>query len=334
MFADALLQRCEHESGVLLRGLDILAVDSLMLGIGDREPYAVITYLDRGMGAAIRKARTRLPGGGQNPVAIIRVPRERMVGSGIGASLVHEVGHQVAAVLELVEPLRGALYARCAGTNAREWTIWARWISEILADFWAVGVLGIGATLGLIQVVSLPRAFVFKARLDDPHPAPWLRVHISCSLGEALFPHPQWMRLRALWNALYPLESIGEHTEFFRSLAAHIPQLVHSILEHRIAACGGTRLCDLPPAAGRQPAHLAALNQAWRSVPTGLHDAAPSLAMAALGQAKFDGVLAPSEDIRAHSQLLKSWALRETVRARASPHPDRQSRTASLQRAA
>ena len=38
----------------------------------------------------------------RNPVAIIRVPRERMVGHGIASSLVHEVGHQGAALLGLV----------------------------------------------------------------------------------------------------------------------------------------------------------------------------------------------------------------------------------------
>ena len=61
-------------------------------------------YLDRGHGAAIRRARARLPGGGMSPVAIIRVPRERMVGAGIASSLVHEVGHQAAALLDLNTP--------------------------------------------------------------------------------------------------------------------------------------------------------------------------------------------------------------------------------------
>ena len=74
-FASALTQRSEHSTGVCL---------------------------DRSMGAAIRRARTRLPGGELNPVAIIRVPRERMVGTGIGSSLVHEVGHQGASLLDLV----------------------------------------------------------------------------------------------------------------------------------------------------------------------------------------------------------------------------------------
>ena len=71
----------------------------------------MVCYLARGPGAAIRRARTRLPGGGDNPVAIIRMPRERMIGSGIASSLVHEVGHQGAALLDLVPSLRARLGA-------------------------------------------------------------------------------------------------------------------------------------------------------------------------------------------------------------------------------
>jgi hypothetical protein len=52
----------------------------------------MVCYLDRGHGAAIRRARTRLPGGKSNPVAVIRVPRERMISHGIASSLIHEVG--------------------------------------------------------------------------------------------------------------------------------------------------------------------------------------------------------------------------------------------------
>ena len=38
------------------------------------EPPPVICYVDRGQGAAIRRAKTRLPGGRDNPVAVIRIP--------------------------------------------------------------------------------------------------------------------------------------------------------------------------------------------------------------------------------------------------------------------
>src|SRR5215467_2462673 len=104
LFNQVITQRSEYEQGVWLSGLDVVAADALALPDYYQAP-PVICYLDRGVGAAIRRARTRLPGGGHNPVAIIRVPRERMIGSGIASSLIHEVGHQAAALLGLVESL-------------------------------------------------------------------------------------------------------------------------------------------------------------------------------------------------------------------------------------
>jgi hypothetical protein len=179
LFHDAITQRSEHEVGVWLSGLDVAAADALaMPGFGFDAP-PVICYLDRGPGGAIRRARTRMPGGGRNPVAIVRIPRERMVGHGIAASLIHEVGHQAVALLGLVRSLRSALYPLATGRGPRErpaWWLWSRWISELLADFWAVGKLGIGGTLGLMSVVSLPRWFVFRVDAHDPHPVPWIRV--------------------------------------------------------------------------------------------------------------------------------------------------------------
>src|SRR5205814_9186405 len=102
LFTEAITQRSEHETGVWLSGLDMLAADALRLRTGLVDPPPLICYLARGPGAAIRRARTRLPGGTPNPVGLIRVPRERMIGHGIASSLVHEVGHQGAALLSLV----------------------------------------------------------------------------------------------------------------------------------------------------------------------------------------------------------------------------------------
>ena len=147
MFSDVITQRSENETGVWLSGLDVVAADALELP-GYYEPPPVICYLDRDVGAAIRRARTRLPGGGENPVAIVRVPRERMVGTGIASSLVHEVGHQAAALLDLVDSLRPVLHGlqRGAGREPQAWELWERWISEIVADFWSVARVGIAST--------------------------------------------------------------------------------------------------------------------------------------------------------------------------------------------
>jgi hypothetical protein len=97
LFTEVVTQRSEHSTGVWLSGLDTLAADALALPGALVDPPPVVCYLARGPGAAIRRARTRLPGNDPNPVAIVRVPRERMIGHGIASSLVHEVGHQAGA---------------------------------------------------------------------------------------------------------------------------------------------------------------------------------------------------------------------------------------------
>src|SRR4029453_15356896 len=149
-FNNVITQRSESETGVWLSGLDVVSADALALP-GYYAAPPVICYLDRGVGAAIRRARTRLPGGGENPVAIIRVPRERMVGSGIASSLIHEVGHQGAALLKLVPSWRLVFQARQRESDQPlVWQLWERWISEIVADLWSVARVGIASTLGLI----------------------------------------------------------------------------------------------------------------------------------------------------------------------------------------
>ena len=213
-----------------------MAADALALPGAYYTPPAVICYLDRGHGAAIRRARTRLPGGGENPVAIIRVPRERMVGSGIASSLVHEVGHQGAALLDLVGSLRPILSGlqRGGAGAAVTWQLWERWISEILADVWAVARVGVAAPLGLMGVVSLPRAFVFRTSLDDPHPIPWIRVKLSCALGNALYPHPQWNTLAAIWESHYPVAGLAaEKQRLLLQMEASIPAFVALLVNHR-----------------------------------------------------------------------------------------------------
>jgi hypothetical protein len=218
LFHQVISQRSENEQGVWLSGLDVVAADALALPEYYEAP-PVICYLDRGVGGAIRRARTRLPGGGENPVAVIRIPRERMIGSGIASSLVHETGHQAAALLGLVPSLR--LVLRAKQLVAREplaWRLWERWISEIVSDFWSIARVGIASTLGLIGVVSLPRPFVFRVNVDDPHPTPWIRVKLSCAIGNDLYPHPQWQRVAKLWESYYPTAGLDDEKAFRSSL--------------------------------------------------------------------------------------------------------------------
>jgi hypothetical protein len=316
LFAIVMTQRSEHDTGVWLSGLDVAATDALTLPGNAFVGPPVICYLDRGLGAAIRRAKTRLPGGGENPVAIVRLPRERMIGSGVASSLVHEVGHQAAALLDLVTPLRVMLDAlrRSRTAEAQAWRLWSQWISEIVADFWAVGQLGVAATLGLMGVLTLPRPFVFRTSSDDPHPTPWMRVRLSCAMGAALYPDPQWARLSALWASFYPLDRIDAATRAtFSQLERTMPAFVPVLLNHRVRRLAGRSLAEVMPVDARKPTRLRELLQTWRPSLRGLRAAPPSLAFAVIGQARADRAMSTAEESRLLAELLTGWALRSTI---------------------
>ena len=316
IFSAALTQRSEQETGVWLAGLDIVAADALALAGNYYTAPGLICYLDRAHGAAIRRARTRLPGGGDNPVSIVQMPRERMIGSGIASSLIHEVGHQAAALLDLIPSIRRVL-RRLQRTSGREWKAWAYWdrcISEILADFWSVARVGLTSTTGLMGVVSLPKYFVFRLQLDDPHPMPWIRVRLSCAMGRALFPHPQWDRIENIWLSYYP--PTGLHNEkgaLLSLLEETMPRLATLIAQHRPESLRGASLMEALQTNERQPDRLTELFQAWRAQPSLMYEASPTMVFAVIGQARAKGVISPEVEGRTFSQMLNYWALRDTL---------------------
>ena len=314
LFNDVISQRSEHETGVWLRGLDVVATDALTLRGSYYEVPPLMCYLDRGAGAAIRRARTRLPGGGESPVAIIRVPRERMVGSGIASSLIHEVGHQASVLLDLATSLRPLLQGmqRNGGTA---WRLFERWIGEILSDFWSCARLGVSATLGLMGVVSLPRPFMFRISLDHPHPVPWIRVRLSCAMGQALYPHAQWGRLaNHLWTAYYPLDGLdAPHRTLFAELLGAMPGFVSLLVNHRPRSLRGSSLKEALDTDQRQPTQLSKHFEVWRGAPALMYRANPSLVFAVLGQARANGQLTPEEESHLFAKLLTNWALHSAL---------------------
>ncbi len=314
LFNQVITQRSESEIGVWLSGLDVVSADALALPEHYHAP-PVICYLDRGIGGAIRRARTRLPGGGENPVAVIRVPRERMIGSGIASSLIHEVGHQGAALLELVPSLKAALQAKQRQSDDTQvWRLWENWISEIVADLWAIAKVGIVSTLGLIGIVTLPRPFVFRMNLDDPHPIPWIRVKLSCAIGNAFYPHPQWQRVATLWDSYYPAKGLDdERRQVLARLEASLPEFAKLLVGHRPPSLRGRSLSETLTVAERGPSRLTALFKAWENEPSRMYRAPPSLSFAVLGQARADGLLGPEDESELLAKLLSYWAMRSTL---------------------
>jgi hypothetical protein len=306
IFADVISQRSEHGTGVWVAGLDVVAADALNLNAKLYTAPPVMCYLDRGHGAAIRKARTRLPGGDPNPVAIIQIPRERMVGSGIAASLIHEVGHQGAALLDLVTTIRVEMNATRPPEDCREgWTLLQLWLSEIIADFWAMAHLGGGATLGLMSVVSLPRFFMFRFQADDPHPFPWIRVKISLAFGERMYPHPQWRMLHNLWERLYPLKNATAHArEAVRQIEQCLPVFVELVMGHRNAQTHHQPLATLFRYPQRQ---VADLQNRFKDL-SGPLNMSPSLAFAVVGQARLDKRINAAAESQVLTRMLSHWA--------------------------
>jgi hypothetical protein len=208
--------------------------------------------------------------------------------------------------------LQEKVYA--GGADKQAWICWDRWISEIVADFWAVARLGVTATVGLMSVVSLPRTFMFRINLEDPHPAPWIRVKLSCAMGAMLYPHPQWRTLAGIWDTYYPLAGLDQQLQsLFALLEQQLPHLIRLFLDHRPAALRGHSIAAAIASQDRQAIRLGSLFQSWRRSPHLIRQSPPTLAMAVIGQAKMDNAISPDDESRLLADLLKYWAFRITL---------------------
>ena len=314
-FADVVTQRSENETGVWLSGLDVVAADALALP-GYYEAPPVICYLDRDIGAAIRRARTRMPGGGENPVAIIRVPRERMIGTGIASSLVHEVGHQAAALLDLVDSLRPALRRMQRDAAPAQFG---------LADLGALDfrdrrrllVGGAGRHRGHARA---DRGGQPAARVRVPH-------EHERSAPDALDPREAQRGDRR--GAL----SASAMAAAERRLGTVLPASRHDAADARGAGRAAGQHAGVRRAAHQSPAEIAARPLAgggagdgaapagpavgavpdWHGNPSDMYRTSPSLVFAVIGQARSDGQISPEDESTLLCKLLTFWALRATV---------------------
>jgi hypothetical protein len=172
--------------------------------------------------------------------------------------------------------------------------------------------------MGLMGVVGLPRAFVFRVSADDPHPAPWIRVKLSAALGQAFYPQPSWGRLADLWESFYPFrETDPELRTTLTALERTIPELVALLTGHRQAGLQGYSLMEALRVEDLDPARLRNSLEGWRSAPQGMYRERPIVAMAAIGQGRADGRITPEEESIVLGKLLTHWALKSTLQAAA-----------------
>lgn len=310
IFSDAVSQRGEFKTGVLMAGLDRLAKDCLMLDGVKYDIPPMVCYLERGLGAAIRRVMTNLPGGKKNPVAVIQVPRERIPCCSVASSLAHETGHQGSALLGLTETFRKEiLRVADSSRNRMPWQLFSSWVSEILADFWSVAKLGVGSALSLIGVLSLPYYFVFKYVPGDPHPFPYVRVKICCMLGQALFPDRQWQELLDLWNRQYPVSKMNPDSRaVIASIESEMPMLVSLLINYKPLVFNGRKMSQVFQTDLKNPGILRELYNDIICSRRSLITLNPVLVFATLGQAKMDKKLISEKEGSVINKLLTYWA--------------------------
>lgn len=233
----------------------------------------------------------------------------------------HETGHQAAALLGLVESLRPEIqraWRDTAGAERVAWRLYERWISEIVADLYSIARVGVSSTMGLMGLVSLPSAFVFRMAPDDPHPFAWIRVHLSCTFGDALYPDPQWRQLAQVWTSLYPVRRLpSDRVRVIQALLATMPAFVRLVLGHRPASLRGRALGEVLHGSDRSPDRLVRLFQEWMADRSAIPLTRPALAFAAVGQARARGLLTPEGEDRLLGRLISYWALQSTLQANA-----------------
>ena len=161
-----------------------------------------------------------------------------------------------------------------------------------------------------MAVVSLPRAFMFRVNLNDPHPAPWIRVKLSCAMGRALFPDPQWDRLAALWESFYPTDGLAPKvTGHPPSAREGDPRVRRSVDPPSSGGITGPGMGEVMQLEDRQPHRLAACIRPGKRAPALLRRASPTLVFAVIGQARADGRISPELEARVLAGLLTYWAL-------------------------
>jgi hypothetical protein len=182
--------------------------------------------------------------------------------------------------------------------------------------------------------MSLPRVFVFRLTPEDPHPVPWVRVKLSCAIGRALYPHPQWDAVERLWESFYPPVGLAPgYRALLAAFESTMPEFVEVLLTHRPASLRGRSLAEVMDTTTRTPARLAEHYRAWAPTLPRLSRIPPTLAFAVIGQARADGRIAPEDESRTLVDLLYYWALRSTFddASRASARPASRPRTRALE---
>lgn len=243
-YTDAVNTRTNPTLGTHLRALDLLAVASMttVLGPLGRPVPPVLTYVDKGLGAAILRAGVRLWDGQLSPAAAIKVTRHNLYRP---TSLVHETGHQVAHLVRWT-PEAGRRLTELLADDPELAMMWRSWTSEVIADVYAFVHCGYAAVAALHDVVANELESVMHLTPGDPHPISYLRVLLGVAMCRTSFGAGPWDELEAAWIATHPLSGaeLGVR-DLIRRSVGRVRAIAEALLTERFAAFGSQSIVGL-----------------------------------------------------------------------------------------
>jgi hypothetical protein len=252
----ALNSRTTANVSALLRACDILckkSMETILTPLGKPVP-SVLTYIDKGMGAAILKAGLRLWDGSISPVAAIKVTLHNLFRP---TSIIHEAGHQVAQILNWNNELSEALLNGLNNHPRPVRAVFAGWASEIAADTFAFAHAGYAAVAALHDVISGSPASVFAYVMGDPHPISYVRVLLGIQMCRQYYGSGPWDELEASFKRCYNIKEVPFPSVGLVNLCLPaLPDVVSICLKKRYPGFSHRSLDQLVPPENTSPLSL------------------------------------------------------------------------------
>lgn len=309
-YTDAINTRTNDTVAALMRACDFIAqssMQSILEPLGKATP-AVLTHIDKGLGAQMLKYGLRLWDGETiSPVAAIKIVRHNLYRP---TALIHEAGHQVAHMLGWNAELANVLSDQLTGVSPKLAEVWSGWASEITADTFAFVHTGYAAIAGLHDVVSGESRFIFRYAPFDPHPVSYLRVLLGIALCKISYGEGPWDQMERVWRQKHAIADAEPEVRWL--IEQSVPQLekiADCCLHTSLAAFGGHPLSYWIRPTQVGPARLARLvKQAGAALYTSNHwVSTEAIRLLALGG--YQIALTPDR-VPKLLQQQRSWMLR------------------------
>lgn len=244
-YTDAINTRTQADVAELLAGCDVLAnlcLDAFLKPLYKPQP-AVITYLDKGLGAAIMKAGLRLWDGSISPAALIKITYHNLLRP---TAVLHECGHQIAHILNWNKELANALFEGLKADDKLVAKAFSGWSSEIAADAVAFCTTGFAAVAALHDVVDNEGEAVFSYDENDPHPISYLRVILNCRMCELVFGNGPWQQMETQWREYHPLSHADKNAnDIIQRAIPLLNKIAAIILKNNFLAFSGKSIVKL-----------------------------------------------------------------------------------------